>query len=341
MTLSRVTLLLVTVVACGRGADEELTARGTVEVREVNIAPIAAGRLITVRAEEGAAVAVGDTLAVLSAPTLAADAEAAMARVASLRALLRDLEAGSDPQEIAKAEAELAAKEADAARLAKDRDRLRALLDAGALAPREYDAAATAAAVAAAQVVAAREVVSLRRAGPRRDRIAAARADVAQAEAVLSARRATNADFVLLAPIRGIVLARLAEPGDLVPLGSAIMRLGAMESPWVRIFVPARMLTRLAIGDSAAIYPPGAGGAVAGKEGQVEDSASRASPFAPVAGRIIAINPRAEFVTRTALTEDERADLLFGVKVAILDTTGRLKPGMPATVRLFPRGTAP
>ena len=330
MKLSRVTLLLVTVVACGRGADEELTARGTVEVREVNIAPIAAGRLITVRAEEGAAVAVGDTLAVLSAPTLAADAEAAVARVASLRAVLRDLEAGSDPQEIAKAEAELAAKEADAARLAKDRDRLRVLLDA-----------ATAAAVAAAQVLAAREVVSLRRAGPRRDRILAARADVAQAEAVLSARRATNADFVLLAPIRGIVLARLAEPGDLVPLGGAIMRLGAMELPWVRIFVPARVLTRLAIGDSAAIYPPGAGGAVAGKEGHVEDSASRASPFAPVAGRIIAINPRAEFVTRTALTEDERADLLFGVKVAILDTTGRLKPGMPATVRLFPRGTAP
>jgi HlyD family secretion protein len=49
---------------------------------------------------------------------------------------------------------------------------------------------------------------------------------------------------------------------------------------------------------------------------------------------VVAINPQAEYVTRTALTEDERADLLFGVKVAITDPGGRFKPGLPVTVRL-------
>jgi hypothetical protein len=35
-----------------------------------------------------------------------------------------------------------------------------------------------------------------------------------------------------------------------------------------------------------------------------------------------------------ALTEGERADLLFGVKVALTDTTGLLRAGLPATVTL-------
>jgi hypothetical protein len=40
------------------------------------------------------------------------------------------------------------------------------------------------------------------------------------------------------------------------------------------------------------------------------------------------------------LTEDERADLLFGVKVALDDTSGLAHPGLPATVR-FAAGAAP
>lgn len=310
-------LLALVVVGCS-GADESaLTARGTVEVREVDVAPLLAGKVLELRVDEGEWVRVGDTIAVLSAPTLAADADAAVGRVAAARAVLRDLEAGAEPQEIAKAEAELVAKDAEAARLIRDRDRLHALLEAGAISPRDFEAASTAADVAKAGAAAAREALSLKRAGTRAQRIAAARADVSVAEAGLSARQATNATYVLTAPVNGIVMARLAERGDLVLTGGSVVRIGEMTVPWVRIYVPARVLALLTVGDSATITPPG-----------VEGESIH------VPGRIVAINPRAEFVTRTALTEEERADLLFGVKVAILDTTGILKPGMPTTVTL-------
>jgi len=337
----RLPLCLLALAACRRNAADALTARGTVEVREVDVAPIAAGRLVTLRVDEGASVEAGDTLAILTAPTLGADAEAGAARVTAARATLRDLESGSDPQEIAKAAAELAAKQADATRLAHDRDRLQALANAGAIAPREAEAAATAAEVAASAVTSAREMLSLRKAGTRSNRIAAGRADVAQAEAVLAARLAANADFVLLAPIAGVVMARLAEPGDLVPVGGPVLRIGAMQSPWVRIFVPASVLTAIAVGDTAAIYPPGVGGVVARKGSQGDEPAPPDDPNRPGYGRIVAINPRAEYVTRTALTENERADLLFGVKVDIGDSASRFKPGMPVTVRLQPRRPAP
>jgi HlyD family secretion protein len=57
-------------------------------------------------------------------------------------------------------------------------------------------------------------------------------------------------------------------------------------------------------------------------------------PDRPFTGEVVAINSKAEFTPRVALTEEERADLLFGVKVAFRDTTGALKPGLPITVRI-------
>jgi HlyD family secretion protein len=51
-----------------------------------------------------------------------------------------------------------------------------------------------------------------------------------------------------------------------------------------------------------------------------------------VAGTISEIAPRAEFTPRAALTERERADLVFAIKVSVSDAGGRLKAGMPVTL---------
>ncbi|MDZ4258995.1 MAG: efflux RND transporter periplasmic adaptor subunit [Gemmatimonadales bacterium] len=317
------TLTVLAMIGCNNTDDSVL--RGTVEVREVDVAPFAVGRVTSVTVDEGATVHRGDTLAVITAPRLAANLDLAEARLATARAVLRDLEAGSDPEQIEMAMADLVALEAEAARLTRDRDRVDGLLSSGAVSVQARDAAQTAAAAAQARVESGRARLALLRAGTRADQLAAARAEVRQAEAALASERASNADYVLLAPIDGVVLARLLEPGDLVSPAGAVVRLGDVTAPWVRVFVPARMLPGITVGDTAAIIPPGL----------------RESGGDRIIGRIVAINPRAEFVTRAALTEEERADLLFGVKVEIADTTQRLKPGMPATVRLFPRVATP
>ena len=55
-------------------------------------------------------------------------------------------------------------------------------------------------------------------------------------------------------------------------------------------------------------------------------------------GRVTEIATRAEFTPRAALTEDERANLVFGVKVALDPTHGTLKPGLPAEARILEPG---
>lgn len=316
--------LALLVAGCGAAEAPGIVANGTVEVREIDASPLAAGRVVEVLVDEGAAVLPGDTLVRLTAPTLDADLDGARARLASAEAQLRDLMAGARPQEIAGAAAELVAARAESARLERDRERVAALLAAGAVAQREHDQVVAAATVAAEQVRGAAERLSLLEAGSRPARVSAARAEVASARAALAGRQAASDEFVLVASVAGTVLSRVVEPGDLLAAGMPALVLGVMQEPWVRVYVPARALPSVALGGRAVIYPPGAGA-----EG------SRSTGADSVLGRVIAINPRAEYVTRMALSEDERADLLFGVKVAIDDPANRYKPGMPVRVRIL------
>jgi HlyD family secretion protein len=57
-------------------------------------------------------------------------------------------------------------------------------------------------------------------------------------------------------------------------------------------------------------------------------------PDTAFAGRVSEIAPRAEFTPRAALTERERADLVFAIKVAVDDAGGRLKAGMPVDLEI-------
>jgi HlyD family secretion protein len=182
----------------------------------------------------------------------------------------------------------------------------------------QLDAATAAAEAAEARRAAAAEALGLLRAGTRPDQIRAAGAEVATARAALGAVEAQLGDLVLVAPGEGVVLGRYAEPGEVIAAGTPVLTLGHTGRPFVRVYLPARQLAAVRLGQRAAV-------ALDGTPGRRFD------------GAVVAINPRAEFTPRVALSEEERADLLFGVKVAIDDTTGAVKPGMPATVSLLAR----
>jgi HlyD family secretion protein len=89
-----------------------------------------------------------------------------------------------------------------------------------------------------------------------------------------------------------------------------------MRRPWTRVYLSSLVVPQVRVGHAA----------VATLDGM---------PDRTFRGRVVAVNDRAEYTPRIALTEKERADLLFGVKVAFDDTTGTLKPGLPATVEIL------
>lgn len=303
--------------ACGANSNGDIVARGTVEVVETDLAPMVAARVVALRVDEGNVVEAGDTVAVLTQASLPATLDGYRARVAAAEAALRDLERGARLAEIRALEAELQGAEADAERSARDLERGRPLAADGAIAQQQFDALQSAATEARSRRDAVAERLQLMREGSRPDQIRQARAELSSARAALAAAEADAGDLVLVAPARGVILAKLAEPGEMLRAGTPVLTHGATDRPWVRAYLSAAALSRVALGATARVTLDGGDGR-------------------EYRGTLTAINPRSEFTPRAALTEQERADLMFGVKIEVHDTTGRVKAGLPATVYLTP-----
>jgi len=259
-----------------------LQLAGTVEIRELRLSSLAAGRVARLLKDEGDSVRRGDTIAQLEQPGLAAliGQRRAQAQAAERRT------------------AEVAAALADSARAANDLARASRLREQGIIAPQQYDNLVSAATAAAARLQAVRSAASESRA----------------AAQGLAATEAIRDELVLIAPADGVILTRYLEPGEAAAVGTPIVSLGVVSQPWVRAYVGERFLARLRPGQAVAIRVDGV--------------------TAPIAGRVIEIASRAEFTPRAALTERERADLVFGIKVAFDDPAGRLKAGLPVTLEV-------
>lgn len=308
-------LLPGVIIACSRGASNAVTAEGTIELTQVDLAPFVSGRVVRVTAEEGATVRRGDTLVVLAQSALPGDLEQRRARVSSAEARLRDLQAGARPAELGRAEAELRSVTAEAERAERERARLEPLAAAATISRSQYDAAVTAARAAAARRDAAAESLQLLRQGSRPAQISGARAELETARGALAAGEATEGDLVLTAPMDATVLGRFVERGEVAGAGQVVMTLGDAKQPWVRVYLPATAIPFVQVGQTARVTVQGLG--------------SKSAP-----ARVSSIATQAEFTPRVALTPKERADLLFGVKLDIEDTTGTFKPGLPATVSI-------
>lgn len=315
MTIRWLMVALVVATGCRQTRSTALSTRGTVEIPEIDLGPPVAARVVAVRVEEGTDVASGDTIALFTQTDLPASLAAGQARIAMARSGLKDLEVGARPEEIRRAEAEVAAVRAEAERTAGDLERFRSLYQRGVVAKQQLDNAATAASVAADRKRAAEEALALLRAGSRIDRVAMAGAELANARAALRMIEARAADLVIRAPVAGRVLLRQAEPGEYLGAGAPAVTLGDLARPFVRVYLPASQIAAIALGDRATVTVDGT------------DRIATA--------RVVAINSKAEFTPRVALTESERADLMFGIKLELEPTAG-LHPGLWVTVTFAP-----
>jgi HlyD family secretion protein len=302
---------------CSRSSAPDM-AVGTLEMVEVDVGPLQPARALRVLVQEGDVVRAGDTLVLFTTPTLASSTAQAEARAAAAQEASRELARGARPAEISRAQAELRAAEADADRAASDLARLEPLAAKGDVSRASLDAVRASARVTAGRRDAAREALRMIQDGARPERRQAAAAEARGAQAAAEGWRATANDLVLMAPVAGVVSSRNVEPGEVLAAGQSAITVAQPSRPWARIYVSQFVLPTLHPGDSLSARLDG------------DSTVFR--------GRIAAIATRAEFTPRVALTDKERSDLLFGVKVEFADTTQRLRAGMPISV-LLPRPT--
>lgn len=287
-------------------------------MRQVALAFKSIERIAEMRANEGDRVKQGQVLAVLVTTTLKLNIAQARAKVGVEEQMLRRLEAGSRPQEISEARADVADAQAEATKASQDNQRLEAIsgsTEGRAVSRQDRDAAVAAQAATQANLVKSEKVLELAVLGPRKEDIAQAHAQLDAANADLAVLLQQLVDAELKSPVDAVVRSRLLEPGDMASPQQPVYALSITNPVWVRAYIPETQLGRV-------------------RPDQVAQVVTDSYPGQPLNGCIGYISSVAEFTPKTVQTTDLRTSLVYEIRINMDDPDNRLRQGMPATVIL-------
>ncbi len=290
-----------------------LQLHGNVDIRQVELAFNGAERIAQVLVREGDRVRKDQLLAVLDTERLKSGVAQAEAQVAAQRQVVARLVAGSRPQEIRKAQADVQAARVDLRNARATHERDQELAARRFISQQQADNSRAAADAAQARFNAAQEGLRLLEAGSRKEDIAAARATLAAYEAALALAQRNLADASLRAPVDGVVENRILEPGDMASPQKAVLTLALTDPLWVRAYVSEVDLGKIRTGARAEI---------------TTDS----FPGKRYRGWIGFISPTAEFTPKSVETREVRTALVYQVRAFVCAHSDELRLGMPATV---------
>lgn len=353
--------------------DRVIRISGNIEMTQVDIAFKTPGRLIELNADEGQFVKQGMILARIDKETVerqrtreTAGVAAAESQVTQLRTLiewqtasidrelemrnaevrtaesrLKDLIAGSRPQEIQAAKSAVDEARTQFNQVKKDWDRAQILYKNEDISTAQYDQFQTRFNAAASSLKQVEQKLALVEEGPRKEDIESARSQLARAQAAVRmteanrievkrkqeemvARRAEVArakasvsvldsqidDTVAVAPIDGMVLVKSADRGEVLPAGTKVFTLADMEHPWMRGYITESQLGKVRVGDTVKI---------------TTDS----FPGKQYLGRVVFIASEAEFTPKQIQTAEERVKLVYRIKVEVKNPAQELKVNMP------------
>lgn len=302
----------------GRGeaeAADRLVIYGNVDIRQVQLAFNNSERIASLLVQEGDRVKAGQLLAVLDTQRLEAKAAGKEAQVAAQREVVVRLEAGSRPEEIRKARADMDVAAAEARNADLTFQRVTNLQAQGVLPPQSLDDATAALHAAEARLNAARQTYDLTVLGPRKEDIAAGNATLLAYEADLALARRELADARLYAPTNGVIRDRTLEPGDMASPQKPVFTLALDDPLWVRAYLGETDLGKIRLGMKAEV---------------TTDS----YPDKRYEAWIGFISPTAEFTPKSVETADVRTKLVYQVRAFVRNPQGELRLGMPAVVTI-------
>ncbi len=325
--MKRISILILVVAAIGgalfyfftreRGAGEPfIRVSGNIEATEADVGFKIPGRIVSRFYEEGDWVEKGKVLAKLDDEDLRQRLDLARATLMSAQARLSKLLAGSRPQELKEAEANLHQAQFDLGNKEIQYERMKALLERRVISKEAFDNAETSYKVAKAALQIATENYQLVKEGPRREDIEDARAQVDQARVSLKLAETQLSYAVLYCPISGIVLVKSSEIGEVVNPGTSVLTLADVDHVWLKAYISETDLGKV-------------------KWGQEVIVTTDLHPKKEYKGRISFISSQAEFTPKQIQTEKERVTLVYRIKIDIPNPDRELKPGMPADARIL------
>ena len=119
----------------------------------------------------------------------------------------------------------------------------------------------------------------------------------------------------VVTPVAGTVLEKYAEQGEFVAMGKPLFKMADTRQVFMRAYVTSAQLQNIKVGQKAKVFADYG-------DGQRKE----------YDGTVTWISSRSEFTPKTILTDDERADLVYALKVAVRND-GYIKIGMYGEVK--------
>lgn len=365
-------LLVLLMAGCGwgiwfiyRSQSDTIRASGTVSTTEIQLGSLLGGRITAVRVREGDNVLPGQVLVNLDPYQLPGQRAALQAQLAQAQAQLTQLingprvqeiaqaraqyhaaqaqatlqRVGSRPEEIAQAEAALRQVEANLRNDEANEQRFEQLFQRHVVSRQEFENVRTTYHASQQQVNAARQrLLELQRgnrpqeiesaaqqaeaqraqlqlleAGTRPEQIAQQRAQIGNIKAQLEQLSATAEETAIRSSCRCQVNSLDWKPGQLLSPNQTVASLFNLNDLWIRVYIPDERFGRMRVGNKVQV--------------RVD-----AFPKRTFSGTVVQLASRAEFTPRNIQTEEGRRVQVFGVKVALDNSSHLLRPGMPADV---------
>lgn len=281
VTWKRRTAEPVVVASIGRIAQTVVATGRVSPVTEVILANKVPGRIKAVLVKEGDAVKPGQPLVLFDDHEALADLRMAEARVSSAGAEVRraqraleaararwiEVKSGSRPQEIERARADVVQARQRYQNAEMERTRYERLARDGHVARQQYDSMATEAEVARARLRAADQTLSLVLAGPKRETVDAAWAQVRESEGELrraesqvpqaiaerDRAQATLRTLSVESTIEGKVTKKMVEPGEAIDIGVPLMILADVSKIIVKAEIDETDVGKLQLGQRANV----------------------------------------------------------------------------------------
>lgn len=280
--------------ACGN-KEKDYDATGVFEATETTVYAEQSGALMTFGVTEG--------------DTLAAHCEVGLIDTTQIWLKLQQTDAAKRVYQSQKPEMQkqIAATRQQLAKALQDRQRYKELVADGAAPSKMYDDAASQVEVLQRQFDA--QISSLTVSTNALDRQTDA-ADV-QADQLRDQLRKCH----VLTPTQGTVLEKYVERGEYVATGKPLFKMADTEHMYIRAYVTSAQLQTIRVGQQATVFADYG-------DGQKRE----------YDGRVSWIASKSEFTPKTILTDDERADLVYALKVEIRND-GYVKIGMYGEVK--------
>lgn len=275
--------------SCGQ-KEKEYDATGTFEATETTVSAEQNGRLLTFDVSEGAAIEADSEVGLIDTTQLWLQIQQALATKAVYQSQKPNMEKqiATTRQQLAKARTE--------------QQRYKELVGDGAAPSKMLDDATSQVQVLQRQLDA--QVSALN------TQLSTLNSQQAATDVQVSQLRDQLRKCHVVVPTSGTVLEKYAERGEFVTVGKPLFKMADTERMFIRAYVTSEQLKDIRVGQQVKVFADYGGG-----QKQAYD------------GTVSWISSRSEFTPKTILTDNERADLVYALKVAVRND-GNIKIGM-------------